>query len=261
MPGWVELRQVLAGVERWLLPGECLLCRAPNGPGGGDPLVCALCRTRWAPIPDPVCPRCGQPRDGDLDCRLCEDWPAGLEGVRSAVWLSGTARAAVHFLKYRGWHRVSEALAPVMIGLAPLRPGAVLVPVPLGAARRRERGYNQCDVLAAALGAAAGLPVRSNVLWRTRDTERQTGLAPDARRANVTGAFTARWRGPERPVLVDDVFTTGATLLAAATALLEGGADRVAAVTFARARRPLDDDVESPDRTILFLSSRNRPRL
>jgi ComF family protein len=251
---------VLTGVERWLLPGECLLCRTPNAPGTDDPLVCGLCRARWAPIPDPVCSRCGQPSDGDLECRVCEEWPPALERVRSAVWLSGTARAAVHFLKYRGWHRVSEALAPAMIGLAPLRPGAMLVPVPLGAARRRERGYNQCDVLAAALGAAAGLPVRRDVLRRTRDTDRQTGLAPDARRANVTGAFTARWRGPDRPVLVDDVFTTGATLVAAANALLEGGAAAVEAVTFARARRPLDDDVETPDATILLLSSRNRPR-
>ena len=79
---------------------------------------------------------------------------------------------------------------------------------------------------------------------RVRETTRQTELAPGARQANVAGAFAARWPERRPAILVDDVFTTGATLAAVAGALLRAGAPRVSAVTFARARRPLDDAVE-----------------
>ena len=238
---WADTLAALRGAERWLLPGECKLCGRPVTSLQDDPLICPLCRSRWAPVPHPVCDRCGQPRDGDLECRICTDWPTGFSGVRSAVWLSGSARDAVHALKYQGWWRAAVGMVPVMTRLESLGPESVLVPIPLGAARRRERGYNQSAELAAALGRLVSLPVREDVLIRTRDTARQTGLAPDARRANLDRAFRAEHCGPVRPVLVDDVFTTGATLVAAAEALLEAGATSVTAVTFARALRPLDD--------------------
>jgi ComF family protein len=231
-------------VERWLLPAECLLCERPVPRSDDDALVCGICRSRWVPVPDPACSRCGQPLEEGVDCRLCADWPAGFGGVRSAVWLLGSARQAVHWLKYQGWWRVADALAPAMTRLRPTLPGAVLVPVPLGAARERERGYNQSAVLAHALSRGWGAEVRSGTVRRVRETSRQTELAPGARQANVAGAFVATWPDRRPAVLVDDVFTTGATLAALATALLRAGAPAVSGVTFARARRPLDDAVE-----------------
>lgn len=242
MPRWAEVLAPLRGVERWLLPAECLLCTRPVV-AAEEPLVCGPCRSRFIPVPDPLCARCGQPEEGGLDCRICPEWPAGVGMVRSGVWLTGGARSAVHHLKYGGWWRVAEGMVPAMRTLEPLRGAPVLVPLPLGPARRRERGYNQSEILARALAGATGLEVRPDVLTRPRETRRQTGLAPDARRANVHGAFAGRWRGTSVPVLVDDVFTTGATIVSAAAALLAGGATEVHAVTFARARRPLDDDV------------------
>jgi predicted amidophosphoribosyltransferase len=89
--------------------------------------------------------------------------------------------------------------------------------------------------LAAALGARLGLRVRTDVLRRTRATRTQTALTPDERLANVAGAFAATRARGLRAVLVDDVFTTGATLLAAAEALVAAGAGKVDAVTFGRA--------------------------
>jgi predicted amidophosphoribosyltransferase len=111
--------------------------------------------------------------------------------------------------------------------------------VPLSAGRLRRRGYNQAEVLARSLGGRIGLRVRSDLVRRVRETTTQTALAPEARQANVTGAFVSNGRIDPPLILVDDVFTTGATLLAVAQALFEGGAKTVGAVTFARAVPPL----------------------
>lgn len=208
-----------------------------------DGLICPLCRTRWRAVPPPWCDRCGQPGLVDVACRFCAGWPATLDRVRSAVWLDGTARDAVHHLKYNGWPGVAAAMAVAMRGLEPLTRTAVLVPVPLSGRRRRKRGYNQAAVLAAALGQVTGMAVDVALLQRARDTPTQTALTPEARAANVQGAFMAPAPVQGTFVLVDDVCTTGATLASAATALKGAGAARVDAVTFARAPLPVEFSV------------------
>ena len=226
---------LFAELERWLLPPACLLCDEPVPDREADALVCDLCRIRWRPIPHPLCSRCGQPSLGDLECRLCAAWPEGLARVRSAVWLESSAREAVHRLKYDGWTRASQAMAEAMRPLEPLTGQVSLIPIPLGRRRLRQRGYNQSACIGQALSDLIGAPVRTDLLQRARDTTTQTALTPEARHANVAGAFHAGVvRGLEL-VLVDDVFTTGATLAAAGAALFEAGAARVEAVTFARA--------------------------
>jgi ComF family protein len=235
MPRFAELLTELAGAERWLLPPECLLCRRPVPAADGDALACAVCRSRWRVVPAPWCARCGHPLEQEPACRLCAEWPAAMGRVRSAVLLEDGARDAVHFFKYDGWWRMAESLAGPMQTLEPLTAGVCLIPIPLSAARARERGYNQAERLAAALAARTGLRMRPDLLARTRHTPTQTALPPDARRANVAGAFAAHGAAGVRAVLVDDVFTTGATLLASAEALAAAGAAAVDAVTFARA--------------------------
>ncbi len=235
MPRFAELAAALADTERWLLPPECLLCRQPVPGSDNDALACGVCRSRWRAVPAPGCGRCGHPLEAEEACRVCAQWPASIGSVRSAVLLEEGARDAVHFFKYEGWWRMAESLAAPMRALEPLTTGVCLIPIPLSAARAWERGYNQAAHLAQALGRRAGLPVRPELLAKTRHTPTQTTLPPDARRANVAGAFVARGARGVRAVLVDDVFTTGATLLAAAEALAAGGAASVEGVTFARA--------------------------
>ncbi len=227
--------RILAGVERWLLPAACLLCDAPVPSGEGDTLVCGVCRSRWRPVIGPLCERCGQPSFDDLECRLCAQWPRGLTRVRSAVWLMDGARHAVHLLKYEGWWRLADTLAGSMRALAPLTGQVSLIPVPLGSRRFRDRGYNQSERIARALAACTGLELRTDVLSRVRDTRTQTALTPEGRQANVAGAFLPARAAGLRCVLVDDVFTTGATLAEAGAALAAAGAAAVEAVTFARA--------------------------
>jgi len=175
------------------------------------------------------------------------------------VWLEAGARDAVHALKYGALARIADDLAEAVAGIAlPGRDTAWLVPVPLGRQRLRERGYNQSERLAGALARRWRRPV-VDLLARVRETATQTALTPDARLANVAGAFQVRngecgvrseralgdsaLRIPHsalgRPlILVDDVFTTGATLAEAARALEQGGARTVLGVTFGRATLP-----------------------
>ena len=245
-------------LDQLLLPVECLLCRALLSFRDSQRLVCDVCRHRWRPVRAPWCRRCGQPEPLFGRCRLCADWPDALGLARSAVWLDPAARDAVHALKYRGLPRIAADLASAMASLdLPGREAAWLVPVPLGAGRLRERGYNQSERLARALSRRWNRPV-VELLVRTRDTATQTALTPEARLANVAGAFELRIgdcglrnggklqsaiRNPKsaigRPlILVDDVFTTGATLAEAARALQRAGARTVLAVTFGRALVP-----------------------
>lgn len=234
MVAWAD---VAANAERWLLPAECSVCCRPVL-DRHDALVCAVCRARWRAIDPPMCATCGEPAPLGLRCRVCAEWPPDFCPVRSAVRLDPSVRRLVHRFKYQGWWRLAESFATRMAPLVGEGDDADLVPVPLARRRRRERGYNQAEQLAIALGVVTGLPVRPERLQRVRDTPTQTRLAPESRRANLAAAFAAP-RSSRPVILVDDVFTTGATLCSAASELLDSGAERVGAVTFARAELPL----------------------
>lgn len=233
-----DLGALGAALDAALLPPQCLLCHAPVPRSDGDALVCGVCRGRWRRVAPPHCGRCGGTLPPDGDCPFCRGWPDALTAAWSAVWLDDGARQAIHRLKYDGWWRVAEALAGTMLPAPLLGSPSVLVPIPLAARRLRERGYNQAERLAVALAGSGGHAVRADLLARRRETGTQTRLTPEARRANIGGAFAAGEAPPARVVLVDDVLTTGATLLEAAATLVAAGAERVEAVTFARARPP-----------------------
>ncbi|PYO95788.1 MAG: hypothetical protein DMD62_01085 [Gemmatimonadetes bacterium] len=250
------LSSVRSAVEQLLLPAECLLCHALLNPRDADRLVCPVCRHRWKPVRAPWCARCGQPEPHFGPCRLCAAWPSALRSARSAVWLTDGAQHAVHALKYNGLARIADDLALAMGSLRPHTAGpSVLIPIPLAPRRLRQRGYNQSERLARALARMWRIPVIVDLLIRTRETPTQTALTPGTRLANVAGAFEMRntelgmrngtqgvnsaFRIPHSTmILVDDVFTTGATLAEAARALEQAGATTIHAITFARANIP-----------------------
>ena len=165
--------------------------------------------------------------------------------MRSAAWLDEGARQAVHGLKYGGLPRIADDLAAAMLPILPPADGpTVLIPIPLARKRLRKRGYNQSEVLARALARQWRIPVLVDGLVRTRETPTQTALTPETRLANVRAAFAvANVQCPMISdhwtlIIVDDVFTTGATLAEAARTLEQAGARRIYGVTFARAAIP-----------------------
>ncbi|MBC8089943.1 MAG: ComF family protein [Phycisphaerae bacterium] len=166
----------------------------------------------------------------------------------------GTGSAFVHALKYEGWPRIALPMARSMARLHfppdVVTERAALVPVPLAGSRKRERGYNQAEKLADALGELWNLPVWTNVVERVRSTTSQVRLTPSDRAANVAQAFaTASSAGGRLSgthlVLVDDVVTTAATLNATAQTLIGRGVRIVSYVTFGRA--PEAGDRSIPD--------------
>src|SRR5215212_7818520 len=191
------------------------------------PPLCVACGG-WAGTAEPLCAR----------CRLQVTWlgAAPVDGVWAPVAYAGPARAVVAALKFRGATRVADAMAAAVVAAAPadwLAAGAVLVPVPLHAVRRRRRGINQAERLARALSSRTGLPV-AEVLVRGGSRATQMGRGRGERLAGIAGSVGVRGAVPARVVLVDDVVTTGATLAACAEALRAAGSVDVRAVAYAR---------------------------
>lgn len=141
-------------------------------------------------------------------------------------------------MKYEGFFALAGPLAAVMVERWPAwsPPVDLILPIPLHPKRERRRGYNQSALLARHIGEAVGLPVNGRALRRTRHTRPQVTLNPQERLENVQGAFEADSEhvGGRHVLLIDDVFTTGATMSAAAAALQAAGAATVSGYCLAR---------------------------
>lgn len=184
------------------------------------PWTCALC---GAPVPSAAC-----------GCRDCRDKDHRFDSARQAVEFSSTIRKAIHNFKYRSERSVADCLSLLLLDLVdPAFPGMVTF-IPSQADRRRQRGFDHGELLAGALGRRVDKPVIPT-LRRVRRTPPQMGLEPEVRRRNLIGAFSANVSEGSEVLLVDDVFTTGATATEAARALKAAGASRVDVVCVARA--------------------------
>lgn len=230
-------RDALDAVVDVLLPPSCAACDVVlPGPTG----FCEDCAHEVLELPSVHCHRCAEP--GAFSGQQCERCKAGVPWERA--WApfehEGSVARAVHRFKYEDRSDLSRPLGLLLAATAKealvSMPGA-LVPLPLHEARFRERKFDQAALLTAVLAQRTGREVKAHWLSRTRDTRRQVGLSEGEREANVRGAFLAPAEvSGQEVVLVDDVFTSGATAREAARALIAAGAARVFVLTLARAR-------------------------
>jgi len=215
-----------------ILPVRCVVCDA-----AGEQL-CRACRDALPRLCPPWCDRCGAPTAWPVErCRECSGRRLAFASARAAVAYDESVRRFVRAWKERGLRTLAAAAADeIAYALSPPSGAAGLAFVPPDRARGLERGHHPAERLARELGDRWDLPVLP-VLGRTRPISRQRGLSLADRRRNVAGAFAPARRTPARLVLVDDVYTSGSTVGAAASALRKGGASRVDVVTFARVVR------------------------
>ena len=210
-------------------PQRCVSCRRR-----ASDVLCRDCFEALPWIGTPFCRRCGMPTAFDVFvCEECKGVDFGFESARAPLRYEGVGKRIVHALKYAGYLRVVEKLMVPMMREVLTGDFDVVVPVPLHRSRLRRRGFNQAELMARSLAEKINTPVsdRLEAVRRTRD---QVELSAAGRRANVEGAFRMRGTVRGRALLVDDVFTTGATLSACAGALRRAGAGEVHALSLCR---------------------------
>lgn len=220
-----------------LFPRRCPICDQVLAAGEGR--VCKKCQKRTEVITEPICKRCGKPiaKAGEEFCFDCSQRQAAFERGY-AVWVYDKyMRKSIAGFKYAGRKEYSRFYVEELVyhlGSRLERLGLdAVMPVPLHKEKLRFRGFNQAEVLAEGIGKKMGLPVYTNVLFRVKNTIPQKGLSDRERRENLKHAFRVNAKRKElipqlkRVLLVDDIYTTGATIDACAKALKKAGVAEV----------------------------------
>ena len=236
-PWWI-------GFTALIYPPRCSFCRSPVGVQRRA-FLCPDCERELRWIGAPQCPGCGLPYPAGGSSHLCEDClrrPPFYDQARAVVVYQGQVTGAIHRFKYRKEYLLTEVLGWLGNRLKWEKPDFdYLIPVPLHPKRLRERGFNQALLLSKALEDIPPGKIKPRLLKRIRHTPPQVRLNPDERRQNVRGAFELKdpdgVRG-KNILLVDDVFTTGATVNECARVLKKAGAGQVSVVTLARVVAP-----------------------
>jgi ComF family protein len=250
-----------------LYPASCALCKQSLLRFSSLP-ICESCWSAGAPQTGVLCMHCGEDMglpqssmahfatDEQRLCEVCLDQQdekaAGFSKAVAYGRYENELRGLIHLLKYEGMQPIAKTLGrrlASVVATLPIDPGTrvLVVPVPLFRAKRRQRGFNHADRIANALAGelqhidkAHRWTMTRGVLRRQRSTDSQSRLSPEGRRRNLRGAFAvhdaARIRG-QVVLLVDDIYTTGATASACSRVLLRGGAKSVWVATVARTQR------------------------
>lgn len=251
------LRSTADSIASVLFPADCRVC--------GDPLAAfsrvPVCPSCWNDLPEqtgPLCSRCGESLvvsdfgEGEgMLCRPCRMAPPEFERAVAHGLYTGTLRSLLHLLKYDGLEPIADRLGAMLAehvaAMEALPANVLVVPVPLYKGKRRERGFNQSELLARAVCNAMRRmrpewsgEMGPGILNRRRETRSQAELSIAQRRRNLRGVFSVpkpeRVRGRD-VLLVDDIYTTGATARACSQALKKAGAASVWVATVARAQR------------------------
>lgn len=227
--------RMLTAIRSAIVPPLCVCCREPEPSGSA---LCADCRNRLEPISDPRCLCCGAPGSDAAGCGECRGRNLNFDRAWAGFRYEGVGRDVVRALKIRARIAAAPAMAEQIAARAPaglLR--GTLVPVPVHRQRQRREGFNQAAELARALGRICA--VQTAAVLERDGSGRQVGLERRARIANARDSVSALPAASkiDTAILIDDVYTTGATLDACAHALRAAGVERIEALSFARAVR------------------------
>ncbi len=222
------------GAVNLLFPRRCPVCGEIVLPAGS--LICPGCRGKLEPVREPRCLKCGKEIPSrDLEyCLDCTRHRRSFVRGYSVYNYTETASESMAAIKYKNKREYldfysEEAVRRLEEPFSEMRPDC-LVPVPVHPGRRRKRGFNQAEILAAAIGDAYGIPVLPGLLVRKKNTSPQKELSPGERLKNLSEAFAPGGRAPEkmrRVMIVDDIYTTGATMEACTRILLGSGFEQV----------------------------------
>lgn len=226
-----RLLQLLDETLDLIFAPQCVVCRKSRKLREG---ICRECEVLW-PIKPPLCLKCGNPRSQKiLVCGTC--LKGALHEARSAYWLTENTGTLWHRVKHEGWFSLLpwvEQICPRFTDMT--LTDAVLIPVPLAPKRLLTRGFNQAEWLAAVLSKNWNVPLLTHRLRKTREATPQSVLGRKDRQSNLKGAYS--WTAPTIPkaaILIDDIYTTGATLNTCAETLKAHGIARVSAFTLFR---------------------------
>jgi ComF family protein len=233
-----------------VFPAPCRICKRILDTGSRIPFCHECINAIKQPLREPLCSKCGRPivstavAEGITRplCHLCRSGVYAFEMARSFGAYTPRMSRAILLLKYGNVSPLGGWFARVLSDLVKSCPedfaADAVVPVPLDRVRFRERGYNQAELIAKPLACLLGIPFRAYLLVRTRPRPNHLRLTRRERWETVRGAYApneAAQVDKLRVLLVDDVFTTGATLDACSRALIGVGAARVVGLTVARA--------------------------
>ena len=245
-----NLRGMCEALASIALPAPCRICSRILDTGNAIPFCHACTESLAETLPNPLCAQCGRPivsaaaAEGMSlpQCHLCRRQVYAFYFAGSFGAYTPRMSRAILLLKYGNVTSLGAWFAPHLAGLIARQPDYFeadgVVPVPLDQARQRERGYNQAELIAKPLARMLGIPFRSYLLLRTRPRPNQLRLTPRERWETVRGAYATHKTAQVDKLLVllvDDVFTTGATLDACSRALKGAGAAQVVGLTVARA--------------------------
>lgn len=246
----VESVSIVRIMLDFILPPSCLLCHA-NTTRASLPWSCPDCWQKIQYITFPLCSQCGQPLAAPPEgiasvahrCGTCILTPPSYTWARAVGLYQGALRELIHAMKYHGIYGLVRPLGELLVqrfaAYWESAPPDLLVPVPLHRSKLRSREFDQALALARQLSQGTGVPMRPDLLIRKRATLSQVGLSAQERRRNIRAAFEVRQPQVctgKTLLLIDDVYTTGATVQECAACLRHAGAARVDVYTLARVR-------------------------
>lgn len=216
----------------YVYPPTCAAC------GKEGDRFCLQCQSKVIEISAPFCRKCGRQILLDDICEDCKETPPPYDVLRSWAEFNGPLRDALHHLKYRSDIALGDTLSRPLIRLLKEYNWdiEIVIPIPIGKQHHKERGYNQAALIAYPIALALGINYSDKLIKRIKETKSQVNLSSTERFKNLYSAFqgnSAKLNG-KKVLLVDDVTTTGATMISCAKALVESGCERIYCLTVAK---------------------------